>query len=102
MSSRCSGNRPCEQGRFLAPAPAWVLPNHADNSITIHLGAGRSRAGKVSSSPGEPNAAGQPVRGFNAYTIRTSDAPWIAGWEQQGATITKAKGTYYLACTQGQ
>jgi molybdopterin-containing oxidoreductase family iron-sulfur binding subunit len=79
-------------------APVWVLPGHADGVVTVHLGYGRPRAGKVNTSPGEPNAAGDSVRGFNAYALRGNDAPWFAG----GLTVSKAKGTYYLACVQGQ
>ena len=28
-------------------APVWVLPGHADNSVTVHLGHGRSHAGRA-------------------------------------------------------
>ncbi|MBA4187904.1 MAG: molybdopterin oxidoreductase [Planctomycetaceae bacterium] len=87
-------------------APAWVLPNHADGSITVHLGYGRERAGRVNSTPGEPNANGDPIRGFNAYAIRTSDAPWFAvGGKDAGKndlSVAKTKKVYFLACTQGQ
>ncbi|MCE9564657.1 MAG: TAT-variant-translocated molybdopterin oxidoreductase [Planctomycetes bacterium] len=88
-------------------APVWVLPNHADGSITVHLGYGRERAGRVSSTPGEPNAEGKAVRGFDAYSLRTSDALWFAiGGKEAGKndlSITKVpKKVYYLACTQGQ
>jgi Fe-S-cluster-containing dehydrogenase component len=78
-------------------APVWVLPGHPDNAVTVHLGFGRTRAGKVAATPDEPNAAGEPVRGFNAYALRTSDAAWFA----QGATIAPTNKTYYLACVQG-
>jgi molybdopterin-containing oxidoreductase family iron-sulfur binding subunit len=37
------------------------------------------------------------AQGFNAYALRTSDAPWIA----QGVKITKTGDTYKLASTQG-
>jgi molybdopterin-containing oxidoreductase family iron-sulfur binding subunit len=48
-------------------APIWVMPGHADNSFTVHLGYGRRRAGRVGSGIG-----------FDAYALRTSDAPWFA------------------------
>ncbi len=32
--------------------PAWVMPGHADNSVTLHLGSGRSRAGSVGNGVG--------------------------------------------------
>ena len=78
-------------------APVWVLPGHPDNSVTIHLGFGRERAGRVAHTPNEPNAAGEPYRGFNAYELRTSDALWFAG----GLTLAKTDKSYFLACIQG-
>jgi MoCo/4Fe-4S cofactor protein with predicted Tat translocation signal len=88
-------------------APVWVLPNHADDSITVHLGHGRERAGRVCSTQGEPNAAGQNVRGFNAYALQTSDAPWTAATGKDAAgkpdlAIAKTKKVYFLAQVQGQ
>ncbi len=41
-------------------APVIVVPGHPDNSVTVHLGYGRSFAGRVGSGAG-----------FNAYLIRT-------------------------------
>jgi molybdopterin-containing oxidoreductase family iron-sulfur binding subunit len=80
-------------------APAWVLPGHADGCITVHLGFGRTRAGKhVAFSPNEPNAEGKPVRGFNAYLLRTWDDPWGG----RGATVKPTSQTYFLACVQGR
>jgi MoCo/4Fe-4S cofactor protein with predicted Tat translocation signal len=66
--------------------PAWIQAGHPDNSVTITLGYGRTRAGRVGSG-----------QGFNAYTLRTTAAPWIVS----GAKITKTSETYKLACTQG-
>ena len=48
-------------------AGVFIVPGHADNSVTLHLGYGRSRGGKVGTGPG-----------FNAYLLRTSAAPWMA------------------------
>ncbi|MGB8673824.1 MAG: TAT-variant-translocated molybdopterin oxidoreductase [Candidatus Acidiferrales bacterium] len=48
-------------------AGVWIVPGHADNSVTFHLGYGRWRAGRVGTGPG-----------FNAYNLRTSSASWIA------------------------
>ena len=42
------------------------LPGHADGVVTVHLGYGRTRAGRVGTGVG-----------FNAYALRTSDAPWF-------------------------
>jgi MoCo/4Fe-4S cofactor protein with predicted Tat translocation signal len=47
-------------------APVWIMPGHADDSATLHLGYGRERAGRVGSHTG-----------FNAYRLRTSAAPWF-------------------------
>ena len=47
--------------------PAWVLPGQADGVITVHLGYGRTRAGRVGSGTG-----------FDAYRLRTSGSPWFA------------------------
>src|ERR1700722_10733414 len=44
-----------------------IVPGHADNCVTLHLGYGRGRAGRVGTGPG-----------FNANFIRTSNAPWLA------------------------
>ena len=79
-------------------APIWIMPGHADNAVTIHLGSGRTRAGRVGNISHEPNAEGHPVRGFNAYAVRTSDAPGYV----TGASISVTPKTYYLACVQGQ
>jgi molybdopterin-containing oxidoreductase family iron-sulfur binding subunit len=65
--------------------PVWVQVGHADDCVTVHLGYGREKAGKVASQ----------ARGFNVYAIRGSDAPWITKGE-----IAKADGTYVLASTQ--
>jgi len=53
--------------------------------ITIQLGYGRERAGRVGSGPG-----------FNAYEIRMSDAPWAAS----GVEVRKTGAQYQLAATQ--
>jgi molybdopterin-containing oxidoreductase family iron-sulfur binding subunit len=66
--------------------PVWIQAGHPDNSVTITLGYGRKRAGRVGTA-----------QGFNAYELRTSAAPWIAS----GVTIKKTGATYKLASTQG-
>ena len=78
-------------------APVWALPGHPDSAVTVHLGHGRWRAGRIASTPTEPNAAGEPIRGFNAYALRPSSAPWFAS----GLTIAKTNKNYLLACEQG-
>jgi molybdopterin-containing oxidoreductase family iron-sulfur binding subunit len=65
--------------------PVWVAPGHADDSVTVHLGYGRTRAGQVGTGAG-----------FNAYAIRMSDALWIG----QGAALRRVEGSALLPCTQ--
>jgi molybdopterin-containing oxidoreductase family iron-sulfur binding subunit len=72
------------QGRSVR-GPAWVLPGHPDDSITVNLGFGRTRAGRVGNGVG-----------FDAFALRTSDAPWFGF----GAQVTKTGERVYLACTQ--
>src|SRR5690606_28080635 len=50
-----------------ADAPVWVQPGQPDNSISVQLGYGRERAGRVGAGVG-----------FNAYALRTSGAMWTA------------------------
>jgi molybdopterin-containing oxidoreductase family iron-sulfur binding subunit len=66
-------------------AAAFVVPGHADRSITLTLGYGRYRSGRV----GEGH-------GYNAYTIRMSSAPWIAA----NAEARKTGERYELVTTQ--
>jgi molybdopterin-containing oxidoreductase family iron-sulfur binding subunit len=67
----------------------WVQPGHADESITLHLGYGRTRAGRVGN-------AEDGKGGFNVYALRTSDAPGF----DAGLEIAKTSETTFLACTQ--
>ncbi|HEY5753963.1 MAG TPA: TAT-variant-translocated molybdopterin oxidoreductase [Chthoniobacterales bacterium] len=62
------------QGRKIT-APLWVLPGMGEDSVLIHLGYGRTRAGKV----------GDGV-GFNAYALRTREAAWGGSGLQIRAT----------------
>src|SRR3984885_13034037 len=64
-----------------------LVPGDATNSVTRHLGYGRSKAGAVGTGPG-----------FNAYLVRASDAPYIAN----GLRIEKTGEKYYFAVTQHQ
>jgi molybdopterin-containing oxidoreductase family iron-sulfur binding subunit len=66
-------------------APAWIMPGHANDSVTVHLGYGRTRAGQV----------GNEV-GFNAYLLQTADAP-DGG---PGVEIQKVSGHHSFATTQ--
>jgi molybdopterin-containing oxidoreductase family iron-sulfur binding subunit len=72
------------QGRTVH-APVWIVPGHADEAVTVHLGYGRWRTGRVGSGAG-----------FNAYTLRTSDAWWLG----HGLELHDTGARYALATTQ--
>ena len=67
-------------------APVWIQVGHPDNSVTVFLGYGRRRAGRVGTGAG-----------FDIYVLRTSATPWFTS----GVVIRKVGGTYKLASTQG-
>jgi len=66
--------------------PVWIQVGHPDNSVTVFLGYGRKRAGRVGTA-----------QGFDAYPLRTTAAPWFA----TGLQIRKTGDKYVLASTQG-
>ena len=47
-------------------APVWIQVGHPDNSVTVFLGYGRRRAGRVGTGAG-----------FDMYPLRTSATPWV-------------------------
>jgi len=65
-------------------ASVLVAPGHPDNSATLYLGYGREAAGRVGSG-----------QGFNAYSIRTSAAPFYTT-----GTVKKVDGKWGLAVTK--
>jgi molybdopterin-containing oxidoreductase family iron-sulfur binding subunit len=65
--------------------PVWVTPGQAENSITLPLGFGRERAGRIGNGVG-----------FNAYAFRTSDAFWSAS----DVTLRKTDARHHLVATQ--
>ncbi|HUI26850.1 MAG TPA: TAT-variant-translocated molybdopterin oxidoreductase, partial [Candidatus Kryptonia bacterium] len=71
-------------GRTLR-APIWLTPGQAADTVTLHLGYGRSRSGQLGTGVG-----------FNAYALRTSANPWLA----TGVELRKTGEHYQLACTQ--
>jgi molybdopterin-containing oxidoreductase family iron-sulfur binding subunit len=74
------------QGRTIV-APAWVMPGHADESATVFLGYGRTRAGRVGTGTG-----------FDAGWIRPLATPWIG----TGLEVRKTGERWALASTQTQ
>jgi MoCo/4Fe-4S cofactor protein with predicted Tat translocation signal len=65
--------------------PVWIQPGQAEQTVTLHLGYGRERAGRVGRSVG-----------FNANLLRSSDSFWSGN----GARITKTGKHYPFAATQ--
>jgi len=65
--------------------PVWILPGHPDGCLTLHLGYGRSRVGRVGTGTG-----------FNAYQLRHSHSPWLAA----EVRIQKTDRSHSLASTQ--
>ncbi len=65
--------------------PVWITPGHPQNSVTVHLGYGRTRAGSVG------NGAG-----VNAYPLRATDSLWFA----DGVIATRLGRTVKLASVQ--
>jgi MoCo/4Fe-4S cofactor protein with predicted Tat translocation signal len=76
--------------------PVWVMPGQPDDVITIHLGYGRTRAGRVGSATIVEPDYPLPSGGFNAYDIRYSDEPWSAN----GAWVSKTNERFVIASTQ--
>jgi MoCo/4Fe-4S cofactor protein with predicted Tat translocation signal len=74
------------QGRTIV-APAWVMPGHADESVTVFLGYGRRRVGRVGNGTG-----------FDAGWIRPLATPWIS----TGLEIRRTGKRWALAATQTQ
>jgi molybdopterin-containing oxidoreductase family iron-sulfur binding subunit len=72
------------QGRSVT-GPVWIMPGHANDSATVHLGFGRTFAGHV----------GNEV-GFNAYLLRSSAEPDGGS----GLELNKVRGSHEFATTQ--
>ena len=53
----------------------WLTPGHPDDAVTVTLGYGRQRAGRVGTG-----------MGFSAYELRASSAMWFADGVQLRAT----------------
>ena len=66
-------------------APVWIVPGQPEATVTVSLGYGRSRAGRIG------NGAG-----FNAYLLRQSDEPWHG----HGLQVSKTGAKVRLAATQ--
>ncbi|HEU5014438.1 MAG TPA: TAT-variant-translocated molybdopterin oxidoreductase [Roseiflexaceae bacterium] len=67
--------------------PAWIMPGHADDAVTVSVGYGRTGIGSVADGVG-----------FNAYSIRSSDARWFGA----GADMRKTGEQYPIASVELQ
>ncbi|HET6726009.1 MAG TPA: TAT-variant-translocated molybdopterin oxidoreductase [Gammaproteobacteria bacterium] len=65
--------------------PVWILPGQPDNAVTVQLGYGRTRGGRIGSGVG-----------FDVYPLRRSDAMWFG----DGLTLTRTGKHVFLATTQ--
>ena len=97
-------NQPIKRELVIA---ALVSPGHADNSVTIALGYGRTVPG-MDPLPYAGGAADEKPRppeqiGFNAYLLRTAANPHFVvadGKAIESVKIEKAGGKYPLSITQ--
>jgi MoCo/4Fe-4S cofactor protein with predicted Tat translocation signal len=72
-----------------AQMPIFRVPGHPNESVTVFFGYGRRMAGHVGTATREAEP-------FNAFLLRTSDAPWFGN----GLEISKLGERYPLATTQ--
>jgi molybdopterin-containing oxidoreductase family iron-sulfur binding subunit len=92
ISPKAAGQMKIDKGHVLRvtvgnasiEGPAWILPGHADDSVTITFGYGREAAGRV----------GNKI-GYNAYTIQDPGSPYVAG----GSVVNTGR-TYRIADIQ--
>jgi molybdopterin-containing oxidoreductase family iron-sulfur binding subunit len=66
-------------------APIWIMPGQPDDVLTLHMGYGRHRAGRVAEGAG-----------FNANLIRTIGSPFSGS----GVQVRKTGDSVQLAVTQ--
>ncbi|WP_298404272.1 TAT-variant-translocated molybdopterin oxidoreductase [uncultured Chloroflexus sp.] len=65
--------------------PIWIVPGHADDTITVTLGYGRTHGGRVAEGAG-----------FNVYRLRQSDSPWFV----TNVSVSATQERYQLVSTQ--
>jgi len=66
-------------------APVWAQPGQVDGCVVLHLGYGRTRAGRTGTG-----------MGFNPYGFRTANALW----HDVGLIAKQTSGSYEIATTQ--
>lgn len=72
------------RGRTLR-IPAWAVAGQPDDTVTLYLGSGRSRAGRVGTGVG-----------VDAYALRLSGQPW----SDAGVEVARTGQTEDVACAQ--
>jgi molybdopterin-containing oxidoreductase family iron-sulfur binding subunit len=65
--------------------PVWIVPGHPTGSVTVHLGYGRRRGGRVSAGTG-----------FDAYSLLPASGHRVG----RGVTIERVGTQKSLACTE--
>jgi MoCo/4Fe-4S cofactor protein with predicted Tat translocation signal len=65
--------------------PAFIQPGHPDDAVTVHLGYGRRRGGKLGAGIGG-----------DANLLRTAKSPWVVS----GAEVRRTGERYNLVSTQ--
>ncbi|WP_312514799.1 TAT-variant-translocated molybdopterin oxidoreductase [Stutzerimonas nitrititolerans] len=65
--------------------PAWIMPGHAERTLSLYAGYGRTRAGRVADR-----------LGYDLAPLRTAADPWV----RRGATLEKTGEFMPLATTQ--
>jgi len=73
-----------KQGNATVTIPVWLAPGQAADTLTLHLGYGRTRAGRAANEIG-----------FNVNPLRT-----MAAQDATRVQLVKTGDNYELACTQ--
>jgi molybdopterin-containing oxidoreductase family iron-sulfur binding subunit len=66
-------------------APYWALPGHPDHAVTLYLGYGQKKTGRVGTG-----------RGYNAYSVRPAAMQYVSF-----GSLTVTDEQYSIAVTQG-
>jgi molybdopterin-containing oxidoreductase family iron-sulfur binding subunit len=74
-----------KQGNAMLRIPVWLAPGHTLDTVTLHLGYGRSRVGRTGNSIG-----------FDVNPLRGLASPDALS----GVSMSKTGDSYELACTQ--
>ena len=76
-----------QQGDRTIRIPVWLAPGQAPDTLTLHLGYGRTRAGRAGNGTG-----------FNVNPLRTTGGAWTS---LPGVQLSKTGETYELASHAG-